>query len=237
MTFLSIADRDRLHSLSWYMSARQTALRSALSFRTPLSVTDLADMRVHYSGYFLNLLAATELFREKTTSWSNDFEAKLYARFVFDGFQDGKANYSYIRELRNAVIHRGLDIVSAAHVDGCFPMIYAEPKIQNRLRTETFFAFGKYLLNVIEKCELVIGPVMLDCLNAAGIFEAEIDTAAAVAEFREAIEQAHSIPKHFKEMALVMEFKPEWAVDAHNAAMAKLREALVPCNTTKSLAS
>ena len=59
MTTLSIANRDMLHSLSWYMSARQTAL----SFRTPLSVTEQTDMRVHYSGYFLNLLAAAELFR------------------------------------------------------------------------------------------------------------------------------------------------------------------------------
>ena len=40
MTTLSIANRDMLYSLSWYMSARQTALRAALSFRTQLSVTD-----------------------------------------------------------------------------------------------------------------------------------------------------------------------------------------------------
>jgi hypothetical protein len=44
---------------------------------TPLSVTDPTDMRVHYSGYFLNLLAAIELFRETTTLQPNDFEAQL----------------------------------------------------------------------------------------------------------------------------------------------------------------
>lgn len=237
MTTLSSANRDMLYSLSRYMSARQTALRAALSFRTPLSVTDQTDMRVHYSGYFLNLLAATELFRETTTLQPNDFEAQLYTRLVFEGFQDGEANYSYIRELRNAVVHRGLDITSAVHIDDNFPMILAEPKVQNQKRTKTFVAFDKYLLHIIAKCESVVGSVMLDCLNAAGIFDATIDAGAAVAEYREAVEQSHAIPVHVKAMALAAEFKPEWAVAAHNSAMAKLRGALAPCDATKPFAS
>ncbi|SEQ22856.1 hypothetical protein SAMN04244573_01225 [Azotobacter beijerinckii] len=234
MTTLSIANRDMLYSLSWYMSARQSALRAALSFRTQLSANDQADMRVHYSGYFLNLLAATELFRETTTLQPNDFEAQLYSRLVFDEFQDGEANYSYIRELRNAVVHRGLDITSAAHIDGDFPMILAEPKVQNQKRTKTFVAFDKYLLHIIAKCESVVGSVMLDCLSAAGIFEATIDTEAAAAEHSEAIEQSQAMPEDdVKAMALATEFKPEWAVAVHSSAMTKLRGALAPCSTTK----
>lgn len=236
MTSLSIANRDMLYSLSWYMSARQTALRASLSFRTPLSVTDQADMRVHYSGYFLNLLAAIELFREATTLQPNNFEEQLYLRLVFDGFQDGKSNYSYIRELRNAVVHRGLDITSAAHIDGNFPMILAEPTVQNQKKTKTFIAFDKYLLHVIAKCESVVGSVMLDCLNAAGIFEATIDAEAAIAEYREAIERSHAMPEHAKAMALAVEFKPEWAMASHCSAMTKLRGVLAPCNLTKTFA-
>jgi hypothetical protein len=237
MTTLSIANRVMLYSLSWYMSARQTALRAALSFRTQLSVTDQADMRVHYSGYFLNLLAATELFRETTTLQPNDFEAQLYSRLAFDGFEDGEANYSYIRELRNAVVHRGLDVTSAAHIDGNFLMILAEPIVQNQRGTKTFVTFEKYLLHVIGKCESVVGSVMLDCLNAAGIFEATIDAEAAVAEHREAVKQSHAMPEHVKAMALATEFRPEWAVAAHSSAMTKLRGALAPCNATKPSAS
>lgn len=235
MTTLSIANRDMLYSLSWYMSARQTALRAALSFRKPLSVTDQTDMRVHYSGYFLNLLAAIELFRETTTLQPNEFDTQLSSRLVFDGFQDGRANCCYIRELRNAIVHRGLDITSAAHFDGTFPMILAEPKVQNRdkTKTKTFVAFDKYLLHVIAKCESVVGSVMLDCLNAAGIFEATIDAKAAVAEYRESVERSHVMPEHVRAMALTMEFKPEWAVSAHSSAMTKLREALAACNVTK----
>jgi hypothetical protein len=237
MMTLSIANRDMLHSLLWYMSARQTALRAALSFCTPLSVTEQTDIRVHYAGYFLNLLAATELFRETTALPPNYFEAQLYARLVFPGFQDGAANYSYIRELRNAVVHRGLDLTSAAHVDGNFPMIIAEPKVQNQKGTKTFVAFGQYLLDVIAKCESVVGSVMLDCLNSAGIFEATIDAEPAIAEYRRAVEQSHAMPEPIKAMALATEFKPEWAAAAHSSVATKLREALAPCNATKPSAS
>ncbi|MBP6893222.1 MAG: hypothetical protein KBC94_02270 [Pseudacidovorax sp.] len=236
MAKMSVAHRDMLNSLSWYMSARQTALRAALSFRTQLSVTDQTDMRVHYASYFLNLLAATELFRETTALQPNDFEAQLYSRFVFDGFQDGEANYSYIRELRNAVVHRGLNITSAAHIDGDFPMIIAEPKVQNQRRTKTFFAFGKYLLDVIQKCESVVSSVMLDCLNAGGVFEATIDEEAAVAEYRDAVINSHAMPEHIKAMALTIEFRPEWAIAAHRSAMENLRKALVPCVAAKPVA-
>ncbi len=233
MTTLSIENRDMLHALSWYMSARKTALRAALSFRTNLSVTDQTDMRVHYSGYFLNLLAATELFRETQTLLQNDFKTRLNSSLVFEGFPDGNANYLYIRELRNAIVHRGLNITSAAHIKGDFPMILAEPEIQDRYKKDTFAAFGQYLHEIIEKCESVIGPLMFDCLKAAGIFEATIDAEVAVVEYREVAEQSHAMPAFVKAMAQAVEFKSEWAMDAHSSVMTKLIEVLMPCNVAK----
>lgn len=156
-------------------------------------------------------MAATELFRETTALQPNNFEAQLHARLVFDEFQDGAANYSCIRELRNAIVHRGLNITSAAHIDGNFTMILAEPKVEDRFGKKTFLAFDKYLLHIIEKCESVIGSVMLECLNSAGIFQVAIDEEAAVAEYRWAVQQSHAIPEEVKAMALTIEFKTEWA--------------------------
>lgn len=237
MTTLSIATQHMLHSLTWYLSARQTSLRAACSFRTPLSVTDQMDMRVHYSGYFLNLLSAIDLMRETTTFSPNRFDRQLISRFVFNGFPDGKANYSYIRELRNAVVHRGLNIASIAHIDGSFPMILAEAKVQNQNGKKTFFAFDKYLLQIIARCESIVVPLMFDCLDDAGIFESTTDSDAAINEHREAIESSEAIPEWVKAMARTVEFKPEWAIATHVSAMAKLREALEPCDTTKLVAT
>ncbi|AFK62759.1 hypothetical protein TKWG_13165 [Advenella kashmirensis WT001] len=232
MTTLTIADRDMLYSLSWYMSARQTALRTALSYRAPLSVTELADMRVHYSGYFLNLLAAIDIVPNMPMLESEQFEKQLQTRLVFEGFQDGVNNYSYIRELRNAIVHRGLDITSAAHFDDNFPMILAEPKVQNKKGTKTFLAFDKYLLDIIAKCEFVVCPLMLDCLNAAGIFDATVDSEADLQEYRNSVKQSHAMPEQVKAMALRAEINPQWIVDVHSATMTRLREKLAPYDVT-----
>lgn len=230
---MSAVHQILLPSLCWYMSARRTSLRAALSFRAPLSALDQIDLRVHYSAYFSNLLSATELLRETTSLQPKDFEARLHASLVFEGFQDGEANYSYLRELRNSIVHRGLNITSAAHIDANFPMILAEPEVQNQWRTKTFFAFDKYLLHVIAKCESVVGSVMLECLTDANLLSAAIDADADAAEYREAILRSHAMPDHFKTMALEMEFKPEWAQAARQSMVTQLQEALTPCDTTR----
>jgi hypothetical protein len=238
MATLSTANRDLLHSLSWYMSARQTALRAALSFRTQLSVTDQIDIRVHYSGYFLNLLAATELLGGAASVRPNDFFTLLYSRFAFDGFPDGTANYSYIREMRNSVVHRGLDITSGAHIDGNFPMFVAPETVTSQPRKDgkavkTYAAFDKYLLHIIAKCEAVVGQAMLDFLTAAGFIAATIDTAAAVAEYREAVELSSVMPEFAKTLSRISEVEPKWFLDAHNSMLDRLRAALMPCDTAK----
>lgn len=110
-------------------------------------------------------------------------------------------------------------------------MILAPPEVQNQARTKTFAAFGQYLLHVIEKCESVVGSVMLDCLKGAGIFDATIDTVAAAAEYRAAIQSSSSMPEDVKANLLAAEFKPEWTEGAHDAEMMRLRAALSPCCT------
>lgn len=233
MKVLDSETRDMLHALTWYMAARKTALRAALSFRTPLTTLMLTDMRVHYSAYFQNLLSATELMRESTPLPPKAFETALYARFVFPGFQDGALNYEYIKYLRNAIVHRGYDITSACHVAGDFPMLVAEPSFQNNAtnstKIKTFHAFDKYVLNIITKCESVIGGVILDTLNNAGVFEATIDPQAAIADTRTAIHNSHVMPDWAKAMAVASELKPEWFVDINNSMKDRLREALASC--------
>lgn len=222
-----------LHALTWYMTARKTALRAALSFRTPLTTIAHTDMRVQYSAYFQNLLSATELMREPTPLPPKSFETELYARFVFPGYQDGESNYEYIKYLRNAIVHRGYDITSASHVAGDFLMLVAEPSFQNNAtnpsKIKTFHAFDKYVLNIITKCESVIGGVIFDTLNSAGIFQATIDPQAAIAETGTAVQDSHVLPDWVKAMAAAWELKPDWFVDMNNSMKDRLREALAPC--------
>jgi hypothetical protein len=236
MPTLAPETRDMLHALTWYMTARKTALRAALSFRTPLTAIAHTDMRVQYSAYFQNLLSATELMREPTPLPPKSFETELYARFVFPGFQDGESNYEYIKYLRNAIIHRGYDIASAAHVDGDFLMLVAEPSFQNNAtkpaKIKTFHTFDIYVLNIIAKCESVIGGVIFDTLNNAGAFQATVDPQAAIAEIRIAVQNSHVMPDWAKAMSAASELKPELFVDMNNSMKDRLREVLAPCDTS-----
>ncbi|MDC7689489.1 hypothetical protein [Vogesella indigofera] len=235
MTILSPETRDMLHALTWYMTARKTALRAALSFRTPLSEIALTDMRVQYGTYFQNLLSATELMREPTPLPPKFFETELFAQLVFPGFQDGKSNYEYIKYLRNAIVHRGYDITSAAQVNGDFLMLVAEPSFQNNAtnpaKVKTYHAFDKYILNIITKCESVIGGVIFETLNNAGVFQMTVDPQAATAEIRTAVQNSHVMPEWAKAMSAPLELKSEWFVDMNNSMKDRLREALAPCDT------
>jgi hypothetical protein len=123
------------------------------------------NLRLYYSQYFASLISATEMLLEKEYPFCTDFKDKLDIALVFDEFPSGSENYSYIRELRNSIIHRGFDISSTTHVDGNMLMLIAPPKISNRSGTQEFRAFGFYLLEIIEKCEAIIGPTIASHLE------------------------------------------------------------------------
>src|SRR5690606_1679851 len=107
-----------------------------------------------------------------------------------------------------------------------------EPSFQNNAKNpskiKTFHTFDKYLLNIITKCESVIGGVIFDTLNKAGVFQATIDPQAAIAETRTAIQNSHVMPDWGQAMASATELKPEWFVDMHSSMQGQLREALAP---------
>jgi len=114
---------EMLSAVKWYFELKNLSLRNALAFRCPLSVENQRDLRLYYSQYFAGLLSATELLLEKEHSRCKEFKETLHEKLVFEGHPDGEANYIYLRELRNSIIHRGLDITATAHVDQNIPMI------------------------------------------------------------------------------------------------------------------
>lgn len=129
---LTLAERDLLNALSLYLATKQTALRSALALRAPLTNEQAQDLRVHYSNYFVNLLSAIELISQGPTPGEQSFSAALDAAYSFTEFPSGAENYGYIRELRNAIVHRGLDIASAVHFAADVPLLVAPHTIANR---------------------------------------------------------------------------------------------------------
>jgi hypothetical protein len=136
-----------------------------------LDIEQQKELRQYYSEYFVALVSATELLRESTYEFNAQFNEQLIEVLSFETFPDEKENYDYIRELRNSIIHRGLDICSAAHVCEEHLLVVAPVKVFDRNGKKSFSAFGHYLLEIIAKCEEVIGPFIAKHLQEVGLLK------------------------------------------------------------------
>ncbi len=230
---LSFEQRDALSALSLYMSARRTAIRAAQTIRTPMSTEQAEDLRIHYSSYFLNLLAAVDLFVEKGSPLPPGFEARLGSALVFSDHPDGKANLGYLRELRNAVVHRGLNIAAAAHAPDNVPLIIAPKTLATRSKSTPFDRFAFYVADLVVKCESVMPAAMLDHLEASGILELNVDPALAYVETIMSISQSDAMPDWVKANA-VTSITPQHLEDAQRSVTAALRVTLSPIADLRS---
>lgn len=164
---------ELLMSAKWYFEIKNLSLKKILEIKAPLSVEQQNELRLYYSQYFTSLLSATELLSdEKENKHFQAFRIKLKQQFVFDSFIDGDCNYSYLRELRNSIIHRGIDITSSTHFENYFPFIIS-PTVQNRSGKQNYIPFEFYLIDVIKKCEFYIPDIVFNHFQEFSIFEVE----------------------------------------------------------------
>lgn len=194
-------DSEILCALKWYFESKNLALKNALQFRCPLSVEQQRELRQYYSEYFASLVSAIDLLRETKYRHSGKFKDVLEKAFVFDSFPDGRNNYLYVRELRNSILHRGLDVCSAAHVNGDFLLMVAPLFMSSRDGGKTFQAFGFYLLEIIAKCEDVIGPLIARHLDEVGLLKPELTQNQAIENTRKFIAECETMPEWAKQLA------------------------------------
>lgn len=197
--------RRLISAAQWYFEIKNLSLKNIFHIRCPLSVESQHDLRLYYSQYFSSLLSAIELILEQKEPESSIFRENLYQGLSFNEFADGEQNYSYIRELRNSIIHRGLDVTSSAHINEDFPMMIAPSPIKNRGGNKSYQPFGFYLIELIQKCEEVIGGLILNFFKENGYFDLKNDTDKLRNEIKEfLVNSDHRImPKEVKAMALL----------------------------------
>ena len=118
----SCSNEELVSAVGWYFDNKNYHLEKAIAFRSPLSVNELKEMRIAYSNYFVSLMAAIEILRERGYKHRQSFTEELYDSFSFEG-HSGKEFFGYLRELRNSIVHRGLDIASAAIFLDDFPLL------------------------------------------------------------------------------------------------------------------
>lgn len=202
MTSAAIRHSELRSALECYFESKNLAIKNALRLQCPLSAEQQKELRQYYSEYFVALVSATELLREPRYEFSTRFKEQLCAAFSFDSFPDGKSNYLYIRELRNSVVHRGLDICSAAHVYENRLLVVAPREVCDRDGKNSFCAPGNYLIEIIAKCEEIVGPLIAKHLGEVGLLKPLLTQDQASAEAHRYLAEATAVPDWVKQKGM-----------------------------------
>ena len=136
---------DILQTLNYYVQARNVALKVAAGYSTPLSTEAITELRFYYSSCISSIVSLTEYLSEKAYPYNVEFVDSIRTDFIFEGFPDGEQNYSFLRGLRNMVVHRGYDFTVSAHFDGDKPY-FILPEYAASVSGKTFYkCYERYL--------------------------------------------------------------------------------------------
>lgn len=202
MTTTAIQYSELRSAIEWYFESKNLAIKNALRLRCPLSSEQQKELRQYYSEYFVALVSAIDLLRESSYEFNVQFKKELIEVLSFEQFPDGKENYLYIRELRNSIVHRGLNICSAAHVFEEHLLVVAPAKVFDQGGKKSFSAFGRYLLEIIAKCEEVIGPFIAKHLQEVGLLKPLLTQDQASEEAVRFLAAVSAVPDWVKTNAL-----------------------------------
>lgn len=151
---------DRLSGLIWYARCKRDALDRIRRFVPP---ADSIAMRMAYSQYFVNLQS---LIDRSTELFGSDVRNQWISSLNGFGDQDGRGNERYLRELRNAIVHRGFDPTGAGNVIGGFVLARSPRMIPDRHGANVAFRLpAEYLLQIAFHCETIIPSLVLDHAN------------------------------------------------------------------------
>lgn len=194
---------ERLEALKWYFELKNFSFKKAISYHGHLSAEDLNELKIYYTQYFSAIISATELFREKEYINNAKFKESLLKNFIFDDHTDGVENYNFLREFRNGLIHRGMDIAARADMIDNFPVIHSPKVSRNQSGKKAHKSFGTCLIDLIEKCESVIGNIFLEHFKECEIDKIRVPHEQALAVAKNIILDSVGIPEEARKFALV----------------------------------
>lgn len=159
-------------------------------------ITTAGHRDYHYL-YFSNLFGAIEIARdyEKETCAALDLEETI--RQGFGGTDD----YRYARELRNSIIHRGIDPAAAGHAHGNFLQVLCPAVVTDRTGKKMFSSSFKYTVQLADCCNEVVNPVILRFLESNGFLVPD-GMKADKQETLKAIRDSTAMPDWAKALAM-----------------------------------
>ncbi len=180
--------------LLWYLQTRNWAFEKIRD--CPVGSQGL-DIKMYHYLYFSNLFGAIELVRDFARKMDGQPDIEDAIRSGFGGNDD----YTYARELRNAIIHRGIDPAAAGHADGQVLYVLCPPGVTDRAGKKNLSCSFKYTVQLADRCNQAANPVILEFLERNG-FLAAGGMSAGKEDTLKAIEESTAMPDWAKAMAV-----------------------------------
>ena len=211
---------DLVGGISWHLECMVLATTAIDNFRPP---ADGFQMRMHYSLYLTNLMSAIDMVSEEH---STPFREALEDSLKTSNFS-GAEVLGYIRELRNGVVHRGIDPTAGGMVVDGLVCAVAPSTVQNRGGARSYAAPAHLLRDIFIHCEIGTKPIVERFLESSFEELESVKPEAMLNDALNAIEEVQHMPDWAKEMAR-KHIQPEMLVKAQTHQVEKLRGLLRP---------
>lgn len=180
--------------LLWYLETRNWAFEKINT--CPIGSKGL-DIKMYHYLYFSNLFGAIDVTRDYGQKIGEQSDIEETIRKSFGTTDD----YQYARELRNAIVHRGIDPAAAGHADDKVLYILCPPGVTDRKGKKSLFCTLQYTVQLAARCNQVVNPVILKFLEKHGLLDASGMTMNKE-ETLKAVQDASAMPDWAKAMAV-----------------------------------
>ena len=198
---MTMGKRERVAGMHWWADMRAYSLSQMSNFVPPV---DGGQLRVVHTLYLVGLMSALDLAKELFGEQPIEDDWRRALDGV-GGFE-GKHNSAYVREIRNAAMHRGLDLSAMGMVvDG--QVCIVAPKIAKERRPDRpgYQRFRLLLRNLYADCEDALASVVVDRMVAIETELSEQDPTDYVAETDKIREAEDWIPKWVSQQNIPLE--------------------------------
>ncbi|MBO5446144.1 hypothetical protein J6A34_01415 [bacterium] len=139
---------ERFETISYYMKTKRYAISKMTKFVKPLDDMQLEEMQIIYSIYFNSFISLI------------DYICEILDNTIYDHCNNilgSETNFKYVRELRNSIIHRGLDVsMAGCELEGFNIIVPFAPKVvYNRKGEIEYQNFTDNLFQLVVLCEQV----------------------------------------------------------------------------------
>lgn len=156
---ISMDNETIVSTVTWHLECAAFSAAEIMSLRPP---ADAFRMRMHYSLYATNLLGAVDSIRD---ALDPAFETKIENALPLGGFS-GEQVFGYLRELRNGVVHRGINLTAGGVQIDELVCAVAPVQVTNRGGKKVYSAPTHLLVDLFRHGDQKVKPVLEQALES-----------------------------------------------------------------------